>query len=81
MNANREENERKRWAHLPEMFKKFYNEHPDVTKRSQAEAEEYRLCNNRIEVSNFDEDDTTPILKPITTFEEAFHQFPGSYEC
>jgi len=77
LNANREENERKRWAHLPEMFKKFYNEHPDVTERSEADAEEYRLCNNRIEVSNFDEDDTTPILKPITTFEEAFHQFPG----
>ena len=26
---------------------------------------------------NFTEDDKSPILKPITKFAEAFHQFPG----
>ena len=77
VNANREENERLRWAHLPEMFKEFYQEHPAVTARSEEEAEEYRQRNNNIEVKNFTEDDKSPILKPITTFPEAFHQFPG----
>jgi len=76
LNANREENERKRWAHLPELLKEFYTEHPDVTKRSEEEAEEYRIRSNNIEVKNFKEDDNSPILKPITTFEEAFHEFP-----
>ena len=76
LNANREENERMRWAHLPELFKQFYSEHPDVTQRSEEEAEAYRLKSNNIEVKNFKEDDKSPILKPITTFVEAFHKFP-----
>ena len=59
LNANREENERKRWAHLPELLKEFYTEHPDVTKRSEEEAEEYRIRSNNIEVKNFKEDDNT----------------------
>ena len=42
VHSNREENERLRWAHLPEMYKEFYQEHPDVTARTEEEAEVYR---------------------------------------
>ena len=77
VHSNREENERLRWAHLPEMYKEFYQEHPDVTARTEEEAEVYRQRNNNIEVKNFSEEDRSLILKPITTFDEAFHPFPG----
>ena len=66
-----------RWAHLPEMVKDFYQEHPDVTARSEEEVALFRRASNNIEVKNFNEEDNTPIMKPIETFEEAFHQFPG----
>ena len=66
-----------RWAHLPEMLKNFYEEHPDVTARSEEEVALFRRANNNIEVKNFNEEDTTPIMKPIESFEEAFHKFPG----
>jgi hypothetical protein len=28
-------------------------------------------------VQNFTPEDTSPILRPVETFEEAFHEFPG----
>ena len=77
LNANREENERLRWAHLPEMTKDFYSEHPDVTARSEEEVALFRRASNNIEVSNFNPEDETPAMKPVETFEEAFHKFPG----
>jgi len=76
LNANREEMERQRWEHLPELFKNFYAEHKDVTARSEDEVELHRKMNNNIEVRNFNEDDTSPFMKPVSTFEEAFHNFP-----
>ena len=76
LNLNREENERARWAHLPPMVKQFYSEHPDVTARSEEEVAEFRRRSNNIEVNNFQEDDDTAIMKPVTTFNEAFHEFP-----
>ena len=76
LNLNREENERARWAHLPPMVKQFYSEHPDVTARSEEEVAEFRRRSNNIEVNNFQEDDDTAIMKPVTTFHEAFHEFP-----
>ena len=76
LNANREENERLMWAHLPDISKEFYTQHPDVTARSEEECEAYRRKMNNIEVKNFSEDDNSPIMKPITTFVEAFHEFP-----
>ena len=76
LNLNREENERARWAHLPPMMKQFYSEHPDVTARSEEEVAEFRRRSNNIEVNNFQEDDDTAIMKPVTTFNEAFHEFP-----
>jgi len=76
LNANREEMERKRWEHLPELFKDFYVEHKDVKSRSEEEVNLQRKSNNNIEVKNFSEDDTRPLMKPVKTFEEAFHNFP-----
>jgi len=76
LNANREELERQRWEHLPELFKNFYVEHKDVTARSEEEVELHRKMNNNIEVRNFNEDDASPFMKPVSTFEEAFHNFP-----
>ena len=78
LNSNREENERLRWAHLPEMTKDFYSEHPHVAARSEEEVALFRRANNNIEVSNFNPEDETPAMKPVETFEEAFHKFPGS---
>ena len=55
INANREEDEKARWAHLPEMFKNFYTEHPDVTRRSDEEVALFRRASNNIVVENFNE--------------------------
>merc|ERR1719341_2732733 len=76
LNANREEMERQRWEHLPELFKDFYQEHPAVTARSEEEVARHRKENNNIEARNFNEEDTSPFMKPVSTFEEAFHNFP-----
>jgi len=76
LNANREEMERQRWEHLPELFKDFYVEHSDVTARSETEVELQRKMSNNIEVRNFNEDDKSPFMKPVATFTEAFHNFP-----
>merc|ERR1719500_610104 len=76
LNANREEMERQRGEHLPELFKDFYVEHSDVTARSEAEVELQRKMSNNIEVRNFNEDDKSPFMKPVATFTEAFHNFP-----
>ena len=99
LNANREENEKRRynfnyllpallesecfkvyfyrWEHVPELVKDFYEEHGDVTSRSEKEVAEFRRSSNNIEVKNFLPEDTSPAMKPVTKFEEAFHQFPG----
>jgi len=77
LNANREENEKRRWEHVPELAKDFYEEHGDVTSRSEKEVAEFRRSSNNIEVKNFLPEDTSPAMKPVTKFEEAFHQFPG----
>ena len=52
---NQEANEKARWAHLPEMYRNFYTEHPDVTSRSEEEVSLFRRDNNNIEVKNFNE--------------------------
>ena len=76
LNNNREENERKRWEHLPDLKKDFYVEHEDVKVRSQEKVERFRQSMNNIEVKNFDEADLTPLSRPVERFEEAFHNFP-----
>jgi len=76
LNNNREENERKRWAHLPDLKKDFYKELEEVRSRPEGQVAEFRLGMNNIEVKNFNEEDKTPLMHPVETFEEAFHNFP-----
>jgi len=76
LNNNREENERKRWAHLPDLRKDFYEELEEVKTRNEDLVAEFRLNMNNIEVRNFNEDDKTPLMHPVETFREAFHNFP-----
>ena len=76
LNENREENERKRWEHLPDLTKDFYVEHEDVKKRAPEQVEAFRLRMNNIEVKNLNEDDPAPLMRPVETFDEAFHNFP-----
>ena len=76
LNNNREENERKRWAHLPDLKKDFYEELEEVRTRSEELVAEFRLAMNNIEVKNFNEEDKTPLMHPVETFNEAFHNFP-----
>lgn len=76
MVKDHEEMQKKRWASLPPLIKNFYTEHPEVTAMSSVEVEQFRLENNNIVVSNFDEASEAPLMKPCTRFEHAFHQFP-----
>jgi ATP-dependent RNA helicase DDX43 len=76
LNNNREENEKKRWEHLPDLRKDFYEEHSTVKARGQEQVAAFRLAMNNIEVKNFNEDDPTPLMRPVEQFEEAFHNYP-----
>ncbi|XP_059093872.1 probable ATP-dependent RNA helicase DDX43 [Tigriopus californicus] len=71
-----EEMQKQRWAQLPPLIKNFYTEHPEVAAMSDVEVEQFRLENNNIVVSNFDEASPTPLMKPCSRFEHAFHRFP-----
>ena len=53
LNNNREENERKRWAHLPALTKDFYSELEEVRNRDEEQVAKFRLAMNNIEVENF----------------------------
>ena len=76
LNNNREENERKRWAHLPALTKDFYSELEEVRNRDEEQVAKFRLAMNNIEVENFNKDDKTALMHPVETFEEAFHNYP-----
>lgn len=62
-----------KWAMLGKIDKSFYVEHEEVANSSEEDANKYRLENNNIVVSLFDETDTFVIPKPTTRFEHAFH--------
>ena len=68
LNNNREENERKRWAHLPALTKDFYSELEGVRNRDEEQVAKFRLAMNNIEVENFNK---TALMHPVETFEEA----------
>jgi ATP-dependent RNA helicase DDX43 len=52
----------------------------DVTSMSSAEVSEFRLSNNNIAVTNFDDKSDAPLLNPTPSFEHAFHNFPDVLE-
>jgi len=69
-----------KWAKCPPLKKDFYQEHPDVTKMSKNQVDEFRKNNNKIEVKNFDKESKAPFLNPCVTFFHAFQQYPDIME-
>lgn len=76
LNAEYEEEQKRRWAQCPELIKNFYVEHPEVSKMTEAEADAFRLENNNIVIKNFDEQSEAPIMKPCPQFYHAFEKYP-----
>lgn len=74
--AEYEAAQKKKWAKFPKLIKDFYEEHPEVTAMPDCQVEKFREENNNIVVTNFDEKSKAPILKPVTTFEQAFCRYP-----
>ncbi|GBM20865.1 putative ATP-dependent RNA helicase DDX43 [Araneus ventricosus] len=70
----------KRLAALPKLRKNFYQEDPAVAAMTKHEVEQFRAENNSITVMNVDADDTKPIPNPVTTFEQAFQNYPELLE-
>ncbi|XP_044746530.1 probable ATP-dependent RNA helicase DDX43 [Coccinella septempunctata] len=62
------------------IVKNFYQEHPEVTAMTEAEAEQFRLENNNIVVKRVFSDQDGDIKKPCTKFEHAFHPYPEILE-
>lgn len=67
---------KEKWAKLPPIVKGFYEEHEEVKRMSQAEADEFRRTNNNITISHFKDGDTFVLPKPAPKFEHSFHNHP-----
>ncbi|XP_018322876.1 probable ATP-dependent RNA helicase DDX43 [Agrilus planipennis] len=68
---------------LPPIKKNFYKEDPEVTNMSNKEVEAFRAANNNIVVSRMykqGEKEKIPIPNPVTTFEQAFRDYPEILE-
>lgn len=74
------ENLKKKLAALPQIVKNFYKEHPEVTKMSDQEVDDFRLSKNNIMVKYIDENNVKPIPKPVYTFIQAFKDYPEILE-
>ncbi|XP_050510847.1 probable ATP-dependent RNA helicase DDX43 [Diabrotica virgifera virgifera] len=76
-----EEAEKAEWEKYPPTVKEFYKEHPQITKMSQKEVDEFRLNSNNTMVSRvFQTETSLPVPKPCTSFYFAFHQYPDILE-
>lgn len=74
------ENLKKRLAALPPIIKNVYKEHPEVSKLSEEEIEDFRLSKNNIMVKYIDENNVKPIPKPVLKFSHAFKDYPEILE-
>lgn len=74
------ENLKKKLASLPPIVKNFYKEHPEVSRMSEQEVEEFRFSKNNIMVKHIDENCTEPIPKPVLKFSHAFEDYPEILE-
>lgn len=74
------ENLQKRLAALPPIVKNFYKEHPEVSKLSDQEVEDFRLAKNNIMVKYIEENSVKPIPKPVLKFSHAFEDYPEILE-
>lgn len=70
------DNLKKRLASLPPIIKNFYKEHPEISKMTDQEVEDFRLSKNNIMVKHIDESSTEPIPKPVLKFSHAFEDYP-----
>ncbi|XP_051174916.1 probable ATP-dependent RNA helicase DDX43 [Leptopilina boulardi] len=79
-----EKAQKERWAKLPPLKKYFYKEDSKVANMTKEEVEEFRRSNNNIEAKlMFDNDVEVEGLKvpnPVTTFEQAFQEYPDILE-
>ena len=73
---NYEQAQREKWARCPKLIKEFYTEHPEVAAMTKDQVEAFRLENNNIVVTNFDEKSDAPILNPAPHFYHCFEGFP-----
>lgn len=79
--AKCDEEEKKEWDKLTPIVKEFYVEHPEITKMTEKEVEEFRLENNNIVVDRtFKNESSKPIPKPVKSFYHAFHNYPEILE-
>lgn len=78
INAEADTARAERWASCPLLLKDFYKEHEMTKAMSKKEIEDFRLENNKIQVSRvFDpEADPDTMPKPITKFEYGFQAWP-----
>lgn len=73
-----EERER-RWKSLPQIVKNFYTEDYEVASMTPQQVENFRLHNNNIVVNRLGEadgNDTHVPTNPVSTFEQAFANYP-----
>ena len=73
-----EEATKRKWAALPTVNKQFYFEHEEIRAMNPDLVDEFRLENNNIMVSHFNEGDTRVIPNPVQTFIQAFEHFRES---
>lgn len=78
INAEADAARKTRWASCPLLLKDFYKEHDATKALTKEEIENFRLENNKIQVSRvFDpEADPDTMPKPITRFEYGFGAWP-----
>lgn len=74
-----EEATKRKWAALPPIKKCFYFESNDIRMMNPQEVSQFRLQNNNIMVSHFNEGDVRPIPNPIQKFQQAFEHFRRFY--
>ncbi|KAL4088911.1 hypothetical protein QTP88_023994 [Uroleucon formosanum] len=74
------ENLKKRLAALPPIIKDFYKEHPEVTKMTDQEVEDFRMSKNNIMIKYIEENNVKPIPKPVLKFSHAFEDYPDILE-
>ncbi|CAO1425302.1 unnamed protein product [Diamesa serratosioi] len=69
---------KERWEKLPVLLKNFYVEHPEVTKMSDVEVQNFRKESLNIVVARTFDPEATPesLPKPCTKFEHCFEAYP-----
>ncbi|KAG8181824.1 hypothetical protein JTE90_001478 [Oedothorax gibbosus] len=71
-----DEARKRKLAALPPLKKDFYREDPAVAAMSKAEVQAFWAANNNISVINVEENDNKPIPNPVSTFHQAFQDYP-----